>query len=55
MAEAVFFFHGKLCHGLSQLGQQKNWIIAKPACAAFFGDDLSFAKTFKDLAAEYVP
>ncbi len=49
MAEAVFFFHAEFCHGFPQLCQQKNRIIAKAARAAFFGNDLAFAKTFGEM------
>ena len=45
MAEAVFFIHGEFCHGLSPFSQEKNWIIAKSASSAFFGDDLAFAES----------
>src|SRR5688500_10980450 len=46
MAEAVFFFQGEFCHCFSELWQQKNRIVAKAAAAAFFGNDLAFAKAF---------
>ena len=49
MAEAVFFLHGKFGHGFSQLWQEKNRIITKPARAAFFGDDLAFTDAFENL------
>ena len=49
MAAAVFFVHGKFCHGLAQFREEEYGIIAESVRAAIFGDDLAFAGAFGKL------
>ena len=49
MAEAVFFVHAELGHGLAEFGEQKDGVVAKSPCAAFFGDDFAFTEAIRKM------
>ena len=49
MAEAVFFVHAEFGHGLAQPGKEKDGVVAKAACAAFFWDDFTFTETIRNV------
>lgn len=44
---------GKLCHGLIELGNEEQWVVAEASSAAWLGEDAAFDGTLgseKDLA-----